>query len=170
MKKIGLLIGVLTAPAWASTEPHQYFIGAKGGYQWPQDDSYEHSNPNGAIFGVYGGVQYSPAWSWDIGYQYHNDLKAETTTIKTWLIESALRYDWYLQDNVSLYGRLGGALWDMDKKNRFSDNLSAVGFSPLGEIGVNYTFSPNFRLSAGYQYIDSIGKSKTGKYDSHAAL
>uniref|UniRef100_UPI002615F124 OmpA family protein n=1 Tax=uncultured Vibrio sp. TaxID=114054 RepID=UPI002615F124 len=25
-------------------------------------------------------------------------------------------------------------------------------------------------LSAGYQYIDSIGKSKTGKYDSHAAL
>lgn len=50
------------------------------------------------------------------------------------------------------------------------DNLNANGFSPLGEVGVGYNITPSLSLSVGYQYIDSIGKSNTGKYDSHAAL
>ncbi|MEL7458645.1 hypothetical protein L4D18_07440 [Vibrio campbellii] len=55
------------------------------------------------------------SWSWDVGYQYHDELKADVTSVnvKTWFIESALRYDWYLQDNLSLYGQLA-AYWDME--------------------------------------------------------
>ncbi|MDC8856118.1 outer membrane beta-barrel protein, partial [Shewanella algae] len=125
-----------------------------------------------AIWGVYGGLKFSPAWSWDVGYQYHDDLKADATSVnvKTWLIESALRYDWYLKNDLSLYGRLGAVYWDMEKTQFSQNGLDATGFSPLGEVGVNYHFSPNLRLSAGYQYIDSIGKSNTGKYDSHGFL
>lgn len=172
MKKRLFLAYTLGAPALASTESPQFFIEAKGGYQWASDDSYNHSNPKGAIFGVSSGLQFSPAWSWDVGYQYHDDLKADATSVnvKTWLIESALRYDWYLQDNLSLYGRLGVAYWDIEKTHLSSDKLDATGFSPLGEVGVNYNFTPNVRLSAGYQYIDSIGESNTGKYDSHGFL
>ena len=174
MKTPLLLVCILCAPAWASTESEssQFFIGAKGGYQWAQDDTYNHSNPKDAIFGIYSGLQFSPAWSWDVGYQYHDDLKADATSVnvKTWLIESALRYDWYLQDNLSLYGRFGAAYWDMEKTHLSSDKLDATGFSPLGEVGVNYNFSPNVRLSASYQYIDGIGHSNTGKYDSHGFL
>ena len=172
MKTPLLLSYILCAPAWASTESTQLFIEAKGGYQWASDDSYNHSNPKGAIFAVSSGLQFSPAWSWHVGYQYHDDLKADATSVnvKTWLIESALRYDWYLQDNLSLYGRFGAAYWDMEKTHLSSDKLDATGFSPLGEVGVNYKFTPNVRLSARYQYIDSIGKSNTGKYDSHGFL
>ncbi|KPA54534.1 membrane protein [Photobacterium leiognathi subsp. mandapamensis] len=86
------------------------------------------------------------------------------------MIESALRYDWYLRDNLSLYGRLGAAYWDMEKTQLSSSKSDATGFSPLGEVGINYHFNPNVRLSTGYQYIDSIGKSNTGKYDSHGLL
>lgn len=172
MKKNLLLIYILCAPAWASTESPQFFIEAKGGYQWASDDSYKHSTPKGTIFGVSSGLQFSPVWSWDVGYQYHDDLKADATSVnvKMGLIESALRYDWYLQDNLSLYGRLGVAYWDMEKTHLSSDKVDATGFSPLGEVGVNYNFTPNVRLSAGYQYIDSIGESNTGKYDSHGFL
>ncbi|MCG3728914.1 OmpA family protein [Vibrio cincinnatiensis] len=172
MKKITLLASLLSIPVLAETEPPQFFIGAKGGYQWASDDTYNHSEPSGSIWGVYGGVHLSSVWSWDMGYQYHDELKADATSVnvKTWLIESALRYDWYLQDNLSLYGRLGVAYWDMEKKQLSSDKLDATGFSPLGEVGINYNLTPSIRLSAGYQYIDSIGKSNTGKYDSHAAL
>ncbi|MGL4668674.1 MAG: OmpA family protein [Saezia sp.] len=167
-----LLAYTLCTSAWASTEPPQFFIEAKGGYQWTSDDSYKNSDPGGAIFGVSSGLQFSPAWSWDVGYQYHDDLKTDTTSVnvKTWLIESALRYDWYLQDNLSVYGRLGAVYWDMEKTHLLSDKFDATGFSPLGEVGVNYNFTPNVRLSAGYQYIDSIGKSNTGQYDSHGFL
>lgn len=107
-----------------------------------------------------------------MGYQYHDELKADATSVnaKTWLIESALRYDWHLQDNLSLYGRIGAAYWDMEKTQLSPSKSDATGFSPLGEVGINYHFNPNVRLSTGYQYIDSIGKSNTGKYDSHGLL
>lgn len=172
MKRIILYTSLLSLPALAATESPQFFIGAKGGYQWASDDTYDHSDPNGAIWGAYGGLQFTPSWSWDLGYQYHDDLKADATSVnvKTWLIESALRYDWYLQDNLSVYGRGGLAYWDMEKTQRSQDKLDATGFSPLGEVGVRYNLTPHLSLSAGYQYIDSIGKSNTGKYDSHAAL
>ncbi|QUJ68873.1 OmpA family protein [Photobacterium sp. GJ3] len=171
-RKIVVFLSVISLPAWATPESPRFFIGAKGGYQWAADDNYNHSDPDGAIFGVYSGLQFTPAWSWDVGYQYHDDLTADSSSInvKTWLIESAIRYDWYVKDNLSLYGRLGAAYWDVEKTNRASDKLDATGLSPLGEVGVDYTLTPNLRLSAGYQYIDSIGKSNTGKYDSHGLL
>lgn len=172
MKKLILLTTLFTIPAWAANDSPQFFFGLKGGYQWALDDNYHHSNPEGTILGLYSGLQFTPSWSWDLGYQYHDDLKADATSVnvKTWLIESALRYDWYLQDNLSLYGRLGVAYWDMEKMQSSLDSLDATGFSPLGEIGMSYQMTPSLSLSAGYQYIDSIGKSNTGKYDSHAAL
>ncbi|WP_114766739.1 OmpA family protein [Vibrio rhodolitus] len=150
----------------------QVFIGAKGGYQWVSDDAYNHSEPRGSVVGVYGGLQLSPTFSWAVGYQHHGELKADSTSINvnTWLIESAVRYDWYLQDNFSLYGRLGAAYWDMEKTLVSSTQLDETGFSPLGEVGVNYDFTPKLSLSAGYQYIDGIGNAETGKYDSHALM
>lgn len=172
MKKIILLTSLLSISALAASEPPTFFVGVKGGYQWALDDNYNHSNPEGTILGLYSGLQFTPSWSWDVGYQYHDELKADATSVnvKTWLIESALRYDWYLQGNLSLYGRLGAAYWDMEKTQLSSNESDATGFSPLGEVGVNYHFNPNLGLSAGYQYIDSIGKSNTGKYDSHGLL
>ncbi|WP_172380715.1 OmpA family protein [Vibrio sp. Vb339] len=170
--KIILLVSLFSIPALAATGSPQVFIGVKGGYQWALDDSYNHSNPEGTILGLYSGLQFTPSWSWDIGYQHHDELKAGVTSVnvKSWLIESALRYDWYLQDNLSLYGRLGTAYWDMEKTQFSSNNSEATGFSPLGEVGINYNFTPNVQLSTGYQYIDSIGKSNTGKYDSSGLL
>lgn len=172
MRKIILLTSLLSVPVLAETESPLFFVGAKAGYQWASDDTHNHSDPSGSIWGLHGGLQLAPAWRWDIGYQYHDDLKADASSVnvKTWLLESAVRYDWYLQDKLSLYGRLGAAYWDMEKQLLVSDKLNATGFSPLGEVGISYKLTPSLSLSAGYQYIDSLGESKTGKYDSHAAL
>ncbi|WP_273979564.1 OmpA family protein [Vibrio parahaemolyticus] len=171
MKKIILLTSLFSIPILAATESPQIFVGVKGGYQWALDDNYNFSNPEIPILGLYGGLQFTPSWSWDLGYQY-DELKADATSVnvKTWLIESALRYDWYLQNNLSLYGRIGAAYWDMEKTQLSSSKIDATGFSPLGEVGINYSFNPNVRLSTGYRYTDSIGKPNTGKYDSHGLL
>jgi OOP family OmpA-OmpF porin len=150
----------------------QPFIGVKGGYQWADDSNYDHSDPNGIIVGVMGGIQFSRNWRWDVGYQYHEMLEAKAASIdvKTWLLESGLRYDWYVQDDLSVYGRLGVSYWDIDKSRPSASMLSATGWSPMGELGVSYDLRPNMRLSAGYQYIDAIGDSETGQYDSHALM
>ncbi len=148
------------------------FIGAKAGYQWAHDDEYRHSDPDVLIGGVFGGLRFTPSWSWDLGYQYHGNLHAKATAIdvETWLLESAVRYNWYVQDALSVYGRLGVAYWDLDKTVSSSELISSDGFSPLGEVGINYNVSKNVHLSAGYQYINGIGDSKTGEYDSHALM
>ncbi|MEZ9622821.1 outer membrane beta-barrel protein [Vibrio sp. 10N.261.55.F6] len=173
MKKIILLTCLFSVPVLAATESPQFFVGVVGGYQGALEENCNHSNPEGTILGLYSGLQFTPSWSWDLGYQDHDELKADgchSVNVKTWLIESTLRYDWYLQDNLSLYGRLGAAYWDMEKTQLSSSKSDATGFSPLGGVGINYHFNPNVRLSTGYQYIDSIGKSNTGKYDSRGLL
>ncbi|MFC5077899.1 Outer membrane protein A precursor [Vibrio thalassae] len=117
-------------------------------------------------------MQFSQDWRWDLGYQHHDDLHADNTsvTVSTSLFESAVRYDWTVRNNLSLYGRLGVAYWDMEKTQSSLGVLNAKGFSPLGEMGVNYHFTPNLDLSWGYQFINAIGNSETGKYDSHGML
>ncbi|MEC7307320.1 OmpA family protein [Vibrio crassostreae] len=173
MKIIISLVCLFSVPALSATEElPQVFVGVKGGRQWGLDASYNYSNPEGAILGLYGGLQFTPSWGWDLGYQYHDELKVDVGSVhvKTWLIESTLRYDWYLQDNLSLYGRLGAAYWDMGKSQLSSYKSNATGFSPLGEVGASYHFNPNVRLSTGYQLIGSIGKSNMGKYDSCGLL
>ena len=148
----------------------QPFIGLKGGWQLADDNTYQHTDPDNYIFGLYGGFQLTPSWSWDIGYQYQGKLKADATnvSVKTDMIESAIRYDWSFTDNMSLYGRLGMAYWDMDKTQKLT--VSDKGLSPLGELGVNYQLTPNVFLNAGYQYINKIGSETTGEYNSHSLL
>ncbi|TMX31541.1 OmpA family protein [Vibrio sp. Hep-1b-8] len=160
MKNVILLASTLSVPALATDESPRFFIGLKGGYQWALDDTYNQSNPEGTIVGVYGGLQFTPSWSWDVGYQHHEKLKATATSVdvKTWLIESALRYDWYLQDNLSLYGRLGVAYWDMEKTINLSDKLEASGFSPLGEVGGHYHFNSNAKAVV-VGHTDSTGSA-----------
>jgi OOP family OmpA-OmpF porin len=58
----------------------------------------------------------------------------------------------------------------MEKTQLSSNKSHATGFSLLSEVGINYHFNPNVRLSTGYQYIGGIGRSDTGKYDSHGLL
>ena len=72
------------------------FVGGKGGYQFSHDDNLQSSEPKSGVFGVYGGLQFTKTWSWDIGHQWHNDLFANATNvnISTSLWETAARYDW----------------------------------------------------------------------------
>ncbi|WP_417884333.1 OmpA family protein [Vibrio rumoiensis] len=160
---------------WREIEALHPFIGVKSGWQIGDDDAYHHHNPSNHLWGVFTGFQFTPAWRWDVGYQSHGELKSNATgaKVKTDLWETAVRYDWYFSDDVSLYARAGLAYWDMDKSG--SINLSESGFSPLGETGVNYRLTPHLLLNAGYQYIHDIGKGDgsngtIGSYNSHGFL
>ncbi len=148
------------------------FLGIKSGYQFSQDKALDGDEPKGALWGIYGGLQLSKPWSWDLGYQQHNNLYAKTTNVnvKTWLIESALKYDFYVTQDLSFYGRLGAAYWNMEKSQSISKKIKATGYSPIGELGINYALTPSMKASAAYQYIDKIGNTNTGNYDSHALL
>lgn len=171
---VSVLMG-LPQLAWAeegeSNEIRPY-LGFKGGYQWADDDTYDSSKPRDGVFGVFGGLQFTPAWGWDLGYQYHNSLYAEQTDIdvQTSLIETALTYDWWFVEKTSLYGRLGVAYWMLDKTAPGQSDIDTSGFAPLGEVGLRYQATDNIALNLGYQYIDGLGDRTSGEYDSHAVI
>ncbi|ODS11158.1 hypothetical protein [Vibrio scophthalmi] len=102
-KSILMLLGLLSATTQADTfSDIRPFVGVKGGWQFADDNSYQHTIPNNYLLGLYGGLQLTPSLSWDIGYQYQGKLKADATktSVQTALFESALRYDWYFSDDM----------------------------------------------------------------------
>jgi len=166
------LLGVTEAKGEESDSGLIPLVGLKGGYQFGLDQRYRDQDPNGALAGAFAGLQLSPSWRWELGYQYHDKLVADATgvTVKTQLLESGFRYDWYWHERFALYGRLGAAYWQMDKERSGAVGVSDRGVSPLVGLGLHYQLTPNMGLSAGYQYLDAIGSSATGRYDSHATV
>lgn len=152
------------------------FVGIKGGYQWGLNgisDHYQYSKPGSGLIGVFGGLKLTPEWSWDIGYQSNGDLTMDDAgkKIETSFIETAIRYDWYMQDNVSLYGRLGVAYWDIEKTAAGEAKMDENGFSPIGEVGVNYDATPNLSFNVGYQHVNELGATRIGgDYNSHGVV
>ncbi|MEH0689400.1 outer membrane beta-barrel protein [Vibrio cholerae] len=146
-------------------------LSIKTGYQFADDDAYQYIDPRSAVFGISAGLKFNPQWSVDLGYQYQNDLYAKKTqvNVKTWLIESALRYDYHVSDVASLYTRLGVGYWDMEK-TASGTSVSATGLSPLGEFGLAYQVNRSVEIAASYQYVYEIGNIHTGEYNSHMAL
>ena len=190
-----LVASVVAASSQAHTmisEPFTPYVGVKGGYQFSADDAtYGGDDPDGAVLGFYGGVTLPYNLSWELGYQWHDTLSSDghgvnnlySVDVDTTLIETALRYNWLMDEDAhetfGLYGRLGFVYWDMDvdtNNNGSRLDYSDDGFAPLGELGVQYFFTPNLSLNMGYQYIYGIGDDKEshenrgGEYDSHSIM
>lgn len=144
------------------------FIGGTVGYQLADDDNYEYSDPGAAAWGISTGVHFNEFWRLDLGVQFSQALEAKKNgiTVKPQWLESALRYDWKLPNDYSVYTRVGVAYWDMEKEVKNRDTLSAKGVSPLVEAGVSYSISPKLSVDGGIKYIDQIGDKLTGQYDS----
>ena len=145
--------------------PH-LFVGAKGGYQLSTLDDM----PKQGVLGAFIGTQFTEHWSWDLGYQYHGDSSINTKNTEINVFDTAIRYDWYIAKDISLYGKLGAAYWSIDANERYKKPVNENGFSPLAEVGVNYRITPNIYLNAGYQYIDEVGSNLTGHYDSRTLM
>ena len=169
-------LAITTMPALAGQDEKSFFtktfIGTSIGYQQGQDKTYDYTSPSGILYQFNGGVQFSENWRWNLGYQYHGELQThdKSITVSTKMLESSFQYDWPINNYFYLYGRLGLAYWDMKKTQSAQSaqsTLNAKGLSPLGEIGMKYRATSNVALSLGYQYIDAIGDSDTGQYDSH---
>lgn len=168
-----LLFPTLALASEASTEEHPiFFVGLEGGYQIGLDSKYSGGDPTSGLFGVNTGVEITDDWSWDIGYQYHDNMDASKTSInvKTWLIDSAIRYNVISKENWDVFGKLGAAYWHIEKSNELNEVQDGYGFSPLVELGLEYSLTKKLGLQVSSQYIYGIGDSKTGQYDNLAVI
>lgn len=166
----GILLsaGIFSSIANAEEAAPYAFIGGSVGYQLADDDNYKYSDPGAVAWGISSGVHFNDSWRWDLGFQLSQPLEAKKNGISVeprWW-ETAIRYDWELPSDFSVYTRVGIAYWDMEKEIKNQENLSSKGVSPLVEAGIGYQISPRFSVDGGFKYIDQIGDRLTGQYDS----
>lgn len=169
------LITVFSAPAGAigASDTPIYpspILGIKAGYQTVTGQNQGADSSGGGLVGAYTGLRFSPRFQWELGYQTHNQFNASgiSDRVRSLLYESALRYDWYFQQEMSAYGRFGLAFWDVEASGALG--RGDEGLSPLGEIGFHYRINRNAGINVGYQYIDSIGRGGEARYDSFALI
>ncbi len=148
--------------------PHS-FIGAHVEYASPSASRM----PDQSALGVLIGSQFTENWSWDIGYVYFGDTGVSEQDSETGLFESAVRYDWYFQRGTSVYTRVGAAYWTIESNQTVDSTVvddKYSGFSPVGELGINYRWNRHVYLNVGYKYTHDIGDSDLQHYDNHALL
>ncbi len=142
--------------------PH-FFIGGSGEYVIPDDAS-----DTLALRG-YMGLQVSKSWSWDVGYQYINN-PFDIKDMELGVFDTAIRYDTYFNNTTSLYLRGGIGYWMMDSHTNTLKSSNEKGFSPLGEVGLNYQATPHVYFNLGYKYLHDIGNRTTGEFNAHSVL
>ncbi len=169
-KKLMILVSLFATQAMATeaNEPTDtFYFGVKGGYQVLDDDKSHASSPDGTKLGVYGGVRLSDNLSWDLGYQNWESTKFDAHKIDVDMIESALRYDAYINEKVSLYGRAGIGYAFVDAASAQGDK-DYDGVSSLAEVGINYWLSDKLSTGLSYQYIRAVGGHDDLDLDSNS--
>lgn len=170
-----LCLIVLCSPTFASDSDRKGdypspILGVKAGYQAVTYQDRDLTRSGGGVVGAYTGLQLSPRWRWELGYQLHNriDVDGGSAEVRALLYEASVRYDWYFQRDMSVYGRLGLTAWDVDLSGSALSEGSNEGLSPLGEAGFQYRVNRSAGFHLGYQYIDAIGRGGAARYDSFA--
>lgn len=82
--------------------------------------------------------------------------------------ELAAKPYWEVNENVTLFTKLGSLAWSMDVSGAeadFTHTASDDDWSLLLGAGLEYTFSSNWSGLLEYQWIDNLGGSATGGTD-----
>lgn len=145
--------------------PH-LFIGAKTGYPFSTPDNMSKR----MIAGAFVGVQFTDHWSWDVGYQSHGNVGNSQQSVDIGIVDTAIRYDWHLTQNASLYSKLGAAYWDISGFDSEQMAIDEKGISPMGEIGFNYRITPHIYFNTGFQHVADVGKKSAYSYNSNALM
>ncbi|HIF9104592.1 TPA: OmpA family protein [Photobacterium damselae] len=151
--------------------PSGFFWEADIGYQKTYDGTYESSDPDNFISSIYGGYKLNEIFGINLGYQYWDTLSAKATRVDMDVesIEANVELRYPLYKSIDLYSSFGISYWDIDKEQkRVGKVISANGFSPVLSIGSIYSLSKSSAIKVTYKYIDAIGDSTTGKFDSHS--
>ncbi|ANQ17044.1 OmpA family protein [Vibrio natriegens] len=143
------------------------YFGVKGGYHILDDDNSHASSPDGSHLGMFAGVRLNDNISWDIGYQSWEKIESAQHNIDVDVIETALRYDSYINEDISLFGRAGMGFAFVEDHSTQS-NKDYDGVSPLAEVGINYWLTDKVSTGLSYQYTRAVGGHDELDIDSNS--
>ncbi|MBA3022469.1 MAG: porin family protein [Gammaproteobacteria bacterium] len=161
MKKNILALAILAsfaAPAMAGT---YYIAGDFGTTTWTNNATF----PTPGNVTIAGGYNYSSQFSAEVGYTMFGDSTltagGNSATVKTSSLYAAAVASFPLNDQFSLFGKLGITSNKTDISSNFGYSASASKSGMMYGVGASYSLSEKTSLRA--QYIS------LGEYDSSSA-
>ncbi|MBQ9273415.1 MAG: outer membrane beta-barrel protein [Succinivibrio sp.] len=138
---------------------------------------YVDEDKDGWGIGIYGGYNFTEWFALEGGINYFDgfELKANSKTaglvsgsteMKVWGPEIAGRFAYTFDDKGSdVYGRIGLAylMTKESNKGQFDDIDGKNNLSPLIGVGVQYAFTRQFSMRAGFDYYFNALEVKTGE-------
>ncbi|MGD8111040.1 outer membrane beta-barrel protein [Vibrio sp. TRT 17S01] len=176
MKRIALITLFLFSGLCVSAEqerkPSNYIsLGLKFNFQSANDETYNGRDPLSFSYGPILSYTYNKNFFSSLEYQNLNDFYANLTKISLDgdLINLNIGYQNILADDLGFYISGGVSYWQIDKTTNIEE-LSASGISPIVSVGLTLDIIDQIEMKIGYEYVNKIGNSKTGSYDSSSLL
>ncbi|WP_026958839.1 hypothetical protein [Aliagarivorans taiwanensis] len=145
-------------------------VEVSGGNRWAHDSGYAHQEPTSAIWQIALSKQISNQLLMGLAYQSGGTLRARHYSLDERSYQFFFQPLFSPQNKWQPLARLGFSYWDVDKHEPKHTLIHRRGFSPLMELGARYQLSHSLSVGLRFQYIYSVGDSKTGEYDSQALL
>lgn len=150
--------------------PYAGFQGGVSVYEDACSGGSLNCNDDTFTYGGYGGY---PLLSWltfEVGVMDYGSPDARysdgSVSADVWGVDASLLASYSLFDELSVYGRAGGAWLSVDKNT--DDSGSSL--EPLFGVGLSYLVTPNWAVRGEYRFIDGIGDTTTDKADLHTFL
>lgn len=131
------------------------YVGIQGAYQIIDDGNYHDEIPDNDLAGLFLGYKVTNNLSVNLGYQYWGNIKNNDHDLDFDVINAAIRYDYYINSSVGLFGQVGTAYAIVDDAKNSNENYNSL--SPLAEVGVSYWFTEKLSLGLSYQYLNGVG-------------
>ncbi len=122
--------------------------------------------------GVFAGLYLNDYFCLETGVTYLGAARANypqsSVTGGTSLIELAGTFRYELTPRLNTYAKAGSAVWFSDSsQSHGGPSFDESGLAPLFAAGLEYSFSNDFAMRVQYQYVNGIGNSDIGEFDSH---
>lgn len=178
-----MVLALLPAAAHSAVEADSpWYIGAKvsslsaSGACEAQATSCDTGSVGGGLFV---GYVMNDWLAFEAGYDVLDDITAEypailypnstaTYVAQTWGVEFAAKPYWQVNEQFSLFAKVGTFFWDMGvtgQEVNFTHNADESGWSPLLGVGGGYAFNKSWSVALEYQHIANVGGSSTGGAD-----
>ncbi len=122
--------------------------------------------------GVFAGFYLNDYFGLETGLTYLGTASADyprnSVTGSASLIGLAGTFRYELTPKLNAYAKVGSVVWFSDSSQSYGGpSFSDSGLAPLFASGLEYSFNNDFAMRVQYQYVDGIGNSDIGEFDSH---
>lgn len=132
------------------------------------DSEFESTNTSTGTLIVYGGYNFLSWFALEADYSYAGEFKDANSSEDVYLVGTSLmpKFSVKLNNNVSLYGKVGAQFYSYDFKDSSIRDSEFVGLETAAAVGTEFKFSNGLGVRLEYKYAEMELENDDDYFDS----